>query len=144
LPSFEGKVITRKKMGGKIMPHALKYTEEHEWVKLDGEIATVGISTHATEELGDIVFVELPKLGSEINQLDEFGSVESVKAVSSLFLPLGGEIVEINNEVVKEPALINESPYEDGWLVKVKVADKKEYDDLLTYEEYKNFVSTNA
>ena len=122
------------------MTHHLKFTEEHEWIKLDGEIATIGISAHATEELGEIVYVDLPKLGTELEQMDEFGSVESVKTLSSLFSPMSGTVAESNPAVVKDPALINESPYEEGWLIKLKIADEKEYDDLMSYSEYQQFL----
>ncbi len=120
----------------------LKFTEEHEWVKLDGDVATIGISLHASEELGEIVYVDLPNTGSQFEQMDEFGTVESVKTLSSLYMPVGGEVVEINKTLVKEPGLINESPYEDGWLVKIKVADEKEVDDLMTYSEYQQFLES--
>ena len=123
-------------------PEDLRFTEDHEWVRLDGEVATVGISSYAVEELGEIVFVELPAIGSEIQQMAEFGSVESVKTVSSLYLPVGGVISEINDEVVASPETINNSPFEDGWLVKIRISDDKEIDDLMTAEEYTKFIQS--
>lgn len=121
-----------------MIPSDLKYTEEHEWVAIDGDTATVGITGYAAEELGEIVFVDLPKIGTEVNQMDEFGSVESVKTVSSLYLPLTGKVVEVNESVLKDPSLISEAPYEDGWLVKISLSDEKEIDDLLTADEYES------
>ena len=123
-------------------PSDCKYTEQHEWVQVEGEIATIGISDYAAEELGDIVFVELPEVGSAFSQMDEFGTVESVKTVSSLFLPVGGEIIAVNTGLAEEPATVSESPFSDGWLVKVKLADPKEVDDLMDNEEYEGFLET--
>lgn len=113
-----------------------RFTEKHEWVKLEKDVATVGISAYAVDELGEIVFVDLPEIGAEYEQMAEFGSVESVKTVSSLYLPISGVILEINKELLTTPDLINNSAYEEGWLVKVKISDEKEVDDLMTYDEY--------
>lgn len=121
-------------------PSALRYTEEHEWVALEGQIATVGITAHATEELGEIVYVDLPEIGRQIDQMEEFGTVESVKTLSSLYSPMSGEISQNNKAVVKNPELLNESPYEEAWLIKIKVADANEYDDLMTYTEYQQYL----
>lgn len=123
-----------------MIPLDLKYTEEHEWVRVENDTAIVGITQHAVDELGEIVFVDLPQIGRQIGQMDEFGSVESVKTISSLYLPIGGEVLETNQELSKNPGYVNESPYDDGWLVKVSLADEKEIDDLMTPEEYKNFL----
>ncbi len=123
-----------------MIPLDLKYTEEHEWVRVENDTAIVGITQHAVDELGEIVFVDLPQIGRQIGQMDEFGSVESVKTISSLYLPIGGEVLETNQELSKNPGYVNESPYDDGWLVKVALADEKEIDDLMTPEEYKNFL----
>ena len=123
-----------------MIPLDLKYTEEHEWVRVENDTAIVGITQHAIDELGEIVFVDLPQIGRQIGQMDEFGSVESVKTISSLYLPIGGEVLETNQELSKNPGYVNESPYDDGWLVKVSLADEKEIDDLMTPEEYKNFL----
>jgi len=114
----------------------LRYTEEHEWVSCKDEIATIGITSYAVEELGEIVYVDLPNIGDEFEQMSEFGTVESVKTLSSLYIPLTGEVCEVNTKLVNNPALLNESPYKEAWLVKIKVSDEKELDDLLTYEEY--------
>ncbi|MCP4049482.1 MAG: glycine cleavage system protein GcvH [bacterium] len=121
-------------------PVELRYTQEHEWVLVEGDIATIGITAHANEELGEIVFVELPDTGYTFEQMEEFGSVESVKTVSSLYLPVSGEVVEVNNELVDNPGQINESPYNNGWIIKVKMVDQKEVDDLLTSEEYQQYL----
>ncbi len=125
-----------------MIPSDLKYTEEHEWVRVENDTAIVGITQHAVDELGEIVFVDLPEIGRQIGQMDEFGSVESVKTISSLYLPVGGEVLETNLELSKNPGYVNESPYDDGWLVKVSLSDEKEIDDLMTPEEYKNFLET--
>ena len=125
-----------------MIPSDLKYTEEHEWVRVENDTAIVGITQHAVDELGEIVFVDLPEVGRQIGQMDEFGSVESVKTISSLYLPVGGEVIETNLELSKNPGYVNESPYEDGWLVKIALSDEKEIDDLMTPEEYKNFLET--
>ena len=118
----------------------LRFTEEHEWIRLEDDIATIGVSEHAQEELGEIVFVELPKLNKEVCQMDEVGTIESVKTVSSLFSPLTGVISEINAELEESPSLVNESSYDDGWIFKVKISDLNEYDDLMTSEEYQAFL----
>lgn len=120
----------------------VKYTQEHEWVLLEDDIATIGISSHAIEELGDIVFIELPKVGSEFSQMDEIGTVESVKTVSSLYIPLSGSIVEVNETLQDAPETVNEAPYGNGWLIKVKIDDRAEYDDLMTSEEYEAYLES--
>jgi glycine cleavage system H protein len=125
-----------------MIPSDLKYTEEHEWVRVENDTAFVGITQHAIDELGEIVFVDLPEVGRQIGQMDEFGSVESVKTISSLYLPVGGEVLEANKELAKNPGYVNESPYDDGWLIKIAIGDEKELDDLMTPEEYKNYLET--
>lgn len=125
-----------------MIPEDLRYTEEHEWIKIDGETAVIGITNHACEELGEIVFVETPEIGSEISQGDEFGSVESVKTVSSLYAPVSGTVTEINEELENNPDLVNESPYDAGWLIKVELADQAEIDDLMSPEEYETYLET--
>lgn len=125
-----------------MIPSDLKYTEEHEWIRQHNEHAVIGITDYAVEELGEIVFVDLPPIGRQIKQMDEFGSVESVKTISSLYLPVTGEIVEVNQELANNPGFVNESPYEEGWLVRVSLSDEKELDDLMTAEEYKNYLET--
>jgi len=121
-------------------PENLKYTKDHEWAKIDGELATVGITSRATESLGDIVFVELPKVGKEFSQFAEFGVVESVKSVSSLYLPLGGEVVEVNDAVLKKPETINSDQYGAGWLIKVKVKNPAEASNLLSADDYQKLL----
>ena len=122
------------------IPNELKYTKEHEWVVIDNNIATIGITDHAQGQLGDIVFVELPVLESNINQDDTFGVVEAVKTVADLFAPVSGKIVEINNELEESPDLINSDPYGSGWIIKVSVDSLNEYNNLLSNEDYKDFI----
>ncbi len=115
----------------------LKYTKEHEWIKIKDDIAIIGISDHAQAELTDIVFVELPEIGKEIKKGEEFCVVESVKSVSELYAPLSGKIVKVNDKLDDSPEIINESPYEEGWLVELKIADKSEVNGLLDAGDYK-------
>jgi len=119
-----------------------KYTKEHEWVKVENQIATVGITDYAQGELGDIIFVELPKVGTKVTQMNPFGVIEAVKAVSELFSPITGEVVEVNSKLEKDATIINEDPYGEGWVIKVKVADLKQLDTLLTPEKYKTLIET--
>lgn len=120
-------------------PKECKYTKEHEWVKFNGEIATIGITHHAQELLTDIVFVELPDVDKEIEQFKPFMIVESVKSVSDVFAPVSGKIVEINNELSDKPQLINESAFDKGWLVKIKYSNIEESKSLMTKEDYDSF-----
>jgi glycine cleavage system H protein len=124
------------------VPSELKYSKSHEWVKLEGDIATIGITDHAQEELGDIVYVELPEVGRVLAYDDVFGNVESVKAVSELYSPLAGEVVEVNETLTDDPAnngaLINATPYEDGWMLKVRVSDPGALAELLDAAGYKS------
>ena len=122
------------------IPNELKYTKEHEWVVIDNNVATIGITDHAQGQLGDIVFVELPELESNINQDDTFGVVEAVKTVADLFAPVSGKIVEINNELEESPDLINSDPYGSGWIIKVSVDSLNDYNNLLSNEDYKDFI----
>ncbi len=117
-------------------PEGLLYSKEHEWAKIEGEIATVGITWHAQDALGDVVFVDLPAIGAEFKQTDEFGVVESVKTVSNLYCPLSGKVVEINQELKNHPELVNESPHEKGWMLKLKIANPEEAKNLLPHSEY--------
>jgi glycine cleavage system H protein len=119
----------------------LLFSKEHEWVKLDGDVATVGITDYAQNSLGDIVYVELPRVGREVKQFDSIGVVESVKAVSDLFTPIGGEIVEVNAELEAEPALVNREPLGGGWLFKVRVGDVGEQANLLSGDAYDHLVA---
>lgn len=118
------------------LPSELKYTKEHEWVKVEGELVKIGITDFAQSELGDIVFVELPEVGEEIKQDEPFGNVESVKTVSELFAPVSGEVVEINEALEDEPEQVNDSPYDEGWMIIVKPANLSDVDTLLTAEQY--------
>jgi glycine cleavage system H protein len=120
-------------------PEELKYTEEHEWVLLEDDVVTVGITDFAQDALGDVVFVELPEVGSVLEVGKPFGVVESVKAVSDVYAPVSGEVVEVNEELPDTPEIINTSPYEDAWMVKIKVANPSEIDDLLDSEAYRAF-----
>ena len=118
-------------------PSKFRYTDQHEWVDLDGNAATVGITDHAQEALNDIVFVELPKVGDEFDQEEEFGVVESVKSVSDLYLPVAGKVIAVNTELENKPETLNEDPYGKGWLVKIKLIDAAEAKELMTADEYK-------
>ncbi|HBQ59752.1 MAG TPA: glycine cleavage system protein GcvH [Balneolaceae bacterium] len=124
------------------IPADLKYTREHEWVKDNGDgTVTIGITDFAQGELGDIVFVELEPEGTEVDKDDTFGTVEAVKTVSDLYAPLDGEITEINEQLEDEPELVNDDPYGDGWMVKFKLADDSQLDDLLSAEEYEDVIA---
>ena len=122
------------------IPSELKYTKDHEWVKIDGDIATVGITDFAQSELGDIVYVEIETEGETLNKEDIFGSVEAVKTVSDLFLPLSGEIIEFNENLEDEPEVVNSDPYNAGWMIKVKCSDLSQVDNLLSAEDYKSLI----
>lgn len=121
-------------------PEELKYTEDHEWVRLEGDTATVGITDHAQHELGDIVYVDINTLGDTLSQNDVFGSVEAVKTVSDLFLPAAGEVLEINPALDSAPETVNNDPYGEGWIIRMKVSDPTEIEGLLSAEDYKKFV----
>ncbi|HLV09654.1 MAG TPA: glycine cleavage system protein GcvH [Halanaerobiales bacterium] len=123
-----------------IIPKDLYYTENHEWILIEGDEGTIGITDHAQQELGDVVFVEFPDKGDEFAQFEAFSVIESVKAVSDVYLPVGGEVVAVNEELLEQPELINEEPYEGGWLVKIRVANKEELDVLMNHEEYNRFL----
>lgn len=122
------------------VPSELKYSKEHEWVKVEGNTVTIGITEYAQGELGDIVFVELPEVDDEINEGDTFGSVESVKTVSELYAPVSGKVVESNEELEDSPEFVNESPYEKAWMVKVELSDESQLDDLLSIDQYKEMI----
>jgi glycine cleavage system H protein len=121
------------------VPKELRYTEEHEWVLLsdDGKEATVGITDHAQRELGDIVYVEMPQEGEQLTQMESFGTIEAVKTVADLYAPLSGEVLEVNAMLQDQPTLINSSPYDEGWIVRLRVDNPKELETLLTAEDYK-------
>ncbi len=123
------------------IPENLKYTKDHEWVKIEGDIATIGITSFAQSELGDIVFVEVDTEGEELEVEEVFGTIEAVKTVSDLFMPINGEVTEFNEELEDTPELINSSPYDEGWIIKSTISDSSDLDDLLSSEEYKNLIS---
>jgi glycine cleavage system H protein len=120
------------------------YSKSHEWIRVEGDTATIGITDHAQKELGDVVFVELPDTGEIFDEGQEFGTIESVKAVSELFLPIAGEIVEVNKTLVDEPNAVNEDPHGDGWLVQVKVSSDGVLDGLMNAAAYEKFVEEEA
>ena len=119
-----------------MVPTDLRYTKDHEWVRVDGEQATIGITAYAAEQLGDIVFVELPETGRALDQFAAFGVVESVKAVSDLFAPVSGEVVEANADLAAKPELVNSDPYDGGWMLRVRLAEPTQLDDLLDPDAY--------
>jgi glycine cleavage system H protein len=118
----------------------LFYTESHEWVRIDGDLATIGISDFAQHELGDIVFVELPEVGSKVSSGEPCGSIEAVKAVEDLNSPVSGKVEERNTDLEDSPDLINKSPYEDGWLLKIRISNKEELENLLSASEYQKII----
>lgn len=124
------------------VPKDLKYSKEHEWVRAAGDTVVIGITDHAQEQLGDVVYVELPSVGSEISQFESFGTVESVKAASDLYAPVSGKVVEVNDALKEHPELVNESPYDKAWMIKVKLKDKKELDVLLSPADYDELVAS--
>ena len=121
-------------------PEELKYTEDHEWILVEDDVATVGITDFAQDQLGDVVFVELPEVGDSVEAGNTFGVVESVKAVSDVYSPVTGEIIEINEELPDAPEVLNTSPYEDGWMIKVKLSDASSIDNLMDVAAYQEFV----
>jgi glycine cleavage system H protein len=125
-------------------PEDNRYAKSHEYVHVEGEIGTIGITEYAQKELGDVVFVELPQVGSQLEAGDELGSIESVKAVSELFSPVSGEVIEVNEALADKPDLINTDPWGDGWMVKIKLSQPEEADELMTAEEYEEFVEKEA
>lgn len=124
-----------------MVPGDLRYTKEHEWVRVDGDVATVGITRHAADQLGDIVFVELPAPGKTLEQFATFGVVESVKAVSDLFAPVGGEVVEANGALTAAPEVVNSDPYGAGWMLRIRLADAAQVDGLLDPVAYEALVA---
>lgn len=124
------------------IPDHLKYSKEHEWVSVEGDVATIGITSHAQDQLGDVVFVELPEIGAEFSSGDTFGSVESVKAVSDLFAPLSGEIVEVNDGLEGAPETVNTDPYGEAWMVKMKLSNADEVGELLDARQYGEHVGS--
>ncbi len=125
-------------------PNDRRYTREHEWVKLDGDIATVGITDFAQSELGDVTYIEMPEVGRQINQGESFGVVESVKAVSDVYAPVSGEIVEVNGALEAQPETVNSSPYEDAWLIKLRVQNPGQLEQLLDAAAYQEHVQATG
>jgi len=122
------------------IPENLKYTKDHEWVKIDGDTATVGVTDFAQEQLGDVVFVEVETEGESLQKGDVFGTIEAVKTVSDMYMPIRGELAEINPKLEDAPDTVNEDPYGEGWMIKIKVDNKDELNDLLSADDYKNEV----
>ena len=125
-------------------PESFRYTKEHEWVNLAGDVATIGITFHAQEELGDIVYVDLPKVGSQVAKGKSFGSVESVKAVSDIYAPVSGEVTEVNETLTSAPEQLNKDPHESAWLIKVRVADSVEFNNLLSASDYQKYIGAES
>ncbi|MFX3625158.1 MAG: glycine cleavage system protein GcvH [Ectobacillus sp.] len=123
------------------IPKGLRYSEEHEWLKVDGNKVVIGITDFAQHELGDIVFVELPEVGAEVQADEPFGSVESVKTVSELYAPVSGKVVEVNTELSDSPELVNESPYDKAWMIVVEPADMNQIDNLMSAEQYEEMIN---
>ena len=123
------------------VPGNLKYTREHEWAKQEGDRVRVGVTAYAQDQLGDVVFVELPKVGAKVTASKNFGVVESVKAVSDLFAPVSGEVVEVNGELPQKPETVNQDPYGKGWMIVVKPSNQAEWDQLLTAQQYEEFLA---
>jgi glycine cleavage system H protein len=126
------------------VPKDLRYTKEHEWVRLRGQEAEVGITDFAQGELGDVVFVELPAVGTRVAQMKSFGTIDAVKTVSDLFAPVSGEVAAVNTDLKNDPALINQSPYEKGWMIRIKMANPAEADALLSAEAYEKALGAHA
>jgi glycine cleavage system H protein len=122
------------------IPADLKYTEDHEWVRVEGNTAVVGITDYAQNELGDVVFVEIESEGEELDKGETFGTVEAVKTVSDLFMPVGGKVAEVNEALADEPELVNKDPYGKGWMIKIELNDSSETDELLSADDYKKMI----
>lgn len=118
------------------------YTPDHEWLRIEGDVATIGITDYAQEALGDITFVELPEVGADVEQFEEFASIESVKAANDIFAPVSGKVVEVNTRLESDPGLLNKSAFEKGWIAKVHISDKEEASNLMTAEEYQKFLES--
>ncbi len=127
-----------------VSPSELKYTKEHEWVRVDGDSGTIGITDYAQDQLGDIVFLELPAVGAAISAAQKFGEIESVKAVSELFAPVSGEVTETNDGLADSPESVNDDPYGDGWLVKVRLSEAAELDQLLSSDQYEALIEAES
>ena len=125
-------------------PEDNRYAKSHEYLHVEGDTGTIGITDYAQKELGDVVFVELPKVGAQLEMGDELGNIESVKAVSELFSPVGGEVIEVNEVLADKPELVNTDPYGDGWMIKIRLADATEADELMNAEEYDEYVQKES
>lgn len=126
------------------VPEELRYTKEHEWVRVKGNQAEVGITDYAQGELGDVIFVELPQPGSKLAQMKPFGTIDAVKTVSDLFAPVSGEVAAVNDSLQQNPALVNQSPYENGWMVRITMQDPKEIEQLLSASDYEKLLGAHA
>lgn len=126
------------------IPKELRYTKEHEWVKLEGDVAIVGITDWAQEKLGEVIYVELPEVGKRFEAMEAIATVESVKAASDVYAPVAGEVIETNQSIVQEPGLVNKSPYGEGWFVRLKVEDPAQVEKLLTAENYEEFLKQQS
>lgn len=133
-----------KEIAELFFPEDVRYAEDHEWVKMNGDVIRIGISDYAQDQLGDIVFVELPEVGDIIERTVQFGTVESVKAVSELLMPVGGEIVAVNTSLQESPELVNSDPYDDGWMIEVNLDHPTEYDELMDKDGYLNMLKGSA
>ena len=122
------------------IPEELQYTEEHEWIKIDGNVATIGITDFAQGELGDIVYIDIDSIGNELDVNEIFGTVEAVKTVSDLFMPIKGKVLEINSNIESTPEIVNEDPYGKGWIIKIEVSDNQNMSNLLSSDDYKNMI----
>ena len=122
------------------LPKELKYTKEHEWIKVDGNIATIGITDFAQGELGDIVYIEIDSIGNELNVSEIFGTVEAVKTVSDLFMPIKGTVLEMNSNIESTPEIVNEDPYDKGWIIKIEIAENQDIENLLSADDYRKMI----
>ena len=122
------------------LPEELKYTEEHEWIKVDGNIATIGITDFAQGELGDIVYIEIDSIGNELNVSEIFGTIEAVKTVSHLFMPIKGTVLEINSNIESTPEIVNEDPYDKGWIIKIEISENRDIENLLSADDYRKMI----
>ena len=125
-------------------PEDLRYTKEHEWIRVEGGLGRVGITHYAQDQLGDVVFIELPAVGRSLRQMEAFGVVESVKAVSDLYCPVSGEVAEVNQELVRRPELVNQDPYGAGWMIVINIQDSKELENLMTSQQYQAYLQAEG
>src|SRR5215472_4179425 len=127
-----------------MIPEDLRYTKDHEWIRVQGDVGTVGITDHAQEELGDIVYVELPKVGTKLEQAATFGSVESVKAVSDIYSPVAGEVTEANSALADSPEKVNDEPYGEGWIMKLRLTTPQQVESLMTAAQYQEYIASES